>query len=387
MQFPSQSETFACSDIRVLLRKKVDVKVYSYIPAHCNNISFKDRRLPNNINMWNQPLSTFFSFLFFLFHRIDVVIFALSIPARELKNSFREALKELLLVPSALFGLYLILRTSPDVVHLYWGHYPSILGLLVKKYAKGIAVTQFLGAYDLFKGLYISRRMAKFADVLFTHARFNLSYFTKYDILPRRVSVIHRGVDLSYFDAHSIAQKKNKLQIVIASRLIKNKNIDAAISLMKELPDHRLIIAGSGIESKRLCDLTIALGVVNRCNFVGFIDQTSLFQRLQCSQFSFLFSTKKGECIPNSVKEAMLAGCICFVLWSPGIDELINHGQNGFIIKDLDDIYLIPDIICNLSEKRISAMSQAAISTIVSRFNANDKASCYINEWKDLCLE
>ena len=43
------------------------------------------------------------------------------------------------------------------------------------------------------------------------------------------------------------------------------------------------------------------------------------------AEFFFLMSTT--ERIPNVVKEAMAAGCVCVVSETPGIRELVEDGQ------------------------------------------------------------
>ena len=66
----------------------------------------------------------------------------------------------------------------------------------------------------------------------------------------------------------------------------------------------------------------------------------------------FLFlSSKAGERLPNVVKEAMLAGCICIVSNTPVIDELIEDGKTGFIIEE-KNYALIPDLISSLKKKK-----------------------------------
>ena len=66
-------------------------------------------------------------------------------------------------------------RANYDIVHLYWGHFPSLVGLMLKKYKSDQIVSQFLGAYDLEADLQLSKKMVSLSDCLWTHAKGNIS--------------------------------------------------------------------------------------------------------------------------------------------------------------------------------------------------------------------
>ena len=53
------------------------------------------------------------------------------------------------LIPMSFYMFEKLKKEKPDIVHLFWGHYPSLVGYLVKKNMPDTKLSQFLGAYDL----------------------------------------------------------------------------------------------------------------------------------------------------------------------------------------------------------------------------------------------
>ena len=52
------------------------------------------------------------------------------------------------------------------------------------------------------------------------------------------------------------------------------------------------------------------------------------------SRYFIFLSNKKSERLPNVLKEAMQCGCVCISSKTKGIEELIQHGVNGFTISN-----------------------------------------------------
>src|SRR5690606_8558658 len=83
--------------------------------------------------------------------------------------------KSLILIPSVLSICSILLKKRADVVHLFWGHYPSMRGYLVNSYMPETVLSMFLGAHDLVSAYPGSVKLAAKADVVVTHAQSNLA--------------------------------------------------------------------------------------------------------------------------------------------------------------------------------------------------------------------
>lgn len=120
-----------------------------------------------------------------------------------------------------------------------------------------------------------------------------------------------------------------KNRILCVGRLVEQKNYKKLIYDFQELKDEfHLDIVGSGPleeELKNIYDNT-----ENRVNFLGNINHNSLLELYQKYRYYFIPSFYEGN--PKTLIEAMGSGCICFASNIPNHKEIINHGENGFLI-------------------------------------------------------
>ena len=86
------------------------------------------------------------------------------------QRSWRDALLSVVLLPRAFDILAGLERRKPDVVHMYWGHFPTIVGYLVQRRLPDVVTSVSIVAYDLERAYGGSVDVARRADVLRTHA-------------------------------------------------------------------------------------------------------------------------------------------------------------------------------------------------------------------------
>ena len=128
---------------------------------------------------------------------------------------------------------------------------------------------------------------------------------------------------------------RDKNTMTFAGRLIKDKNvetiIDAYSKSLKLNTNLKLDIYGDGIWKDFLEKYAKNSCPNGKIIFHGQTDQKILSKKLHQSNIFVFASKKKGEILPNALKEAMYAGCICITTRTPGVESLINNGVNGFI--------------------------------------------------------
>ena len=76
----------------------------------------------------------------------------------------------------------------------------------------------------------------------------------------------------------------------------------------------------------------------------------------------------------------MLNGVVPISSQTRGIDELIENGKDGAIVKDGDDIALIVCDLVNDTEKR-NEMSAKARTKIIQNFDVNGAMKKYRDVW------
>ena len=385
MQFPAPSETFASSDIQSLNKLNPEVSVYSLKSKHSDyNRMIKDRKLQNisiftckvkeNILGLIEIIKSPFLFISLLFWLI--------------KNDLKKTghfIRCFALIPASFYILSQLKKEKPDVVHLFWGHYPSLVGFLVKRVLKNSKISMFLGAYDLEYNLNISKDLAKNADFIFTHAKANIPQLNKMNIKTDKINVIHRGINIKDLSLviENIHKKSN--QIICAGRFLPDKGFDKVIDIFsklhKNINSSNLVLVGYGSAQSDLEKQTIDLKIESNVTFTGYLSQNDVLKFMVESDIFLFLSSKAGERLPNVVKEAMLAGCICIVSNTPGIDELIEHGKTGFIIES-NNYDLIPNLISSLDEIKKEEIRTNAKEFILKNFDVELSMKKYINIWE-----
>lgn len=385
MQFPAPSETFASSDIQSLNKLNPELSVYSLKSKHSDyNRMIKDRKLQNisiftckvkeNILGLIEIIKSPFLFISLLFWLI--------------KNDLKKTghfIRCFALIPASFYILSQLKKEKPDVVHLFWGHYPSLVGFLVKRVLKNSKISMFLGAYDLGYNLNISKDLAKNADFIFTHAKANIPQLNKMNIKTDGINVIHRGINIKDLSLviENIDKKSN--QIICAGRFLPDKGFDKVIDIFsklhKNINSSNLVLVGYGSAQSDLEKQTIDLKIESNVTFTGYLSQNDVLKFMVESDIFLFLSSKAGERLPNVVKEAMLAGCICIVSNTPGIDELIEHGKTGFIIEE-NNYDLIPNLISSLDEIKKEEIRTNAKEFILKNFDVELSMKKYINIWE-----
>lgn len=384
MQFPAPTETFASNDVQELKKLDIDVSVYSLKPKHKKHTTMIAERKLEDVDIFSCTLKNIiFGFFLMLGSPIRAINLAKWIVNNE-RSNIKELIKCLLLIPSSFVLFKEIVKFQPVVVHLFWGHYPSIVGYLIYKYEPKMLLSIFLGAYDLCLNLKISKSILEKSDRIFTHSYSNIAMLTKMGVLKSRVEVVHRGINVKEIDNVTSGISHTKGKILTAGKLIPEKNFDMTILFFKKLIDRGgdfyLDIIGSGPELSNLKKLTKDLFLNERVNFYSHMAQQNLFVRMAKSQFYIMTSSKQSERLPNAIKEAMYCGCVCVSLRTQGLDELINSKVNGYIFeeigKDLEDFFMLS------SELELNKISENAKRTISGQFQINQSMSQYIDKWE-----
>lgn len=389
MAFPWPSETFAARDIRALKAQGVDVHVHQLRRRTRNQDS-----LARQQGVTDVPVSRPGFFGSFDLRKPrgpgigKVARLALKI-AVDGSTWWRERVRCLLLLPLAAQVARRVLREQPDVLHLYWGHYPSMVVLLVGDLLPGTRITMFLGAYDLARGLGVSRWAAPSCKVVFTHAHANLPDLRKVLRPSASVIVAHRGIDLSpYPPVADLARIRKEKTVFSAGRLIPNKGVDQVIrsfgKILEAHPDTTLRIAGDGAARKELEALVEKLELDHAVTFLGWLDENRIREEMLRAKVFMMLSTKRGERLPNAVKEAMAAGCVCVVSPSAGIDELIDDGIDGYIVPP-DDGDRVPDRANrHLGIVDFELIQRLAAEKIRREFDVVTSARRYVEVWRTL---
>lgn len=177
---------------------------------------------------------------------------------------------------------------------------------------------------------YIDKKTYK-AEKTIANSNYSKKYLENiYDIKIN--DVVYPGVDIKKFNNNKTKKEAN--QILIVSRLYKEKNIDIGIKALKLLNDsYTMKIVGSGPYKKELENLSKKLGLTERIKFLDFVDDenlVSLYKEALC----VIFMPFK-EPFGMVALESLAAGTPVIGLKNGGgYTELIEDNINGFLVEN-----------------------------------------------------
>jgi glycosyltransferase involved in cell wall biosynthesis len=154
----------------------------------------------------------------------------------------------------------------------------------------------------------------------------------------RRMVRMQSGVDAQMFRpgpsaAESISSMLPRPRAVFTGRLHPQKNLplllEAWAIVAKQSPAN-LILIGPGSERPSLVELAGSLGIADRVQFVGNVDNPAEY--LRAADLFVLPSVAEG--MSNSLLEAMATALPCVVSGIGGNTDLISEGQSGRLVLD-----------------------------------------------------
>lgn len=253
----------------------------------------------------------------------------------QLTGRWKDMLASCTLLPRA-FGIASEVRKlGVDHVHLFWGHYPSLVGLALGELGARCSLSMSLGAYDLVRQSPLSRLLAHRAPVL-THARVNIGPIGDLaGISHDRIKVIYRGIEVT--DAPGAGERSDFPHALIVERLIPEKRTIDAISAFararESIPRAVLTVLGDGPSRDGLEEWVRREGLQDSVRFRGRVSHEEVQEAMSRVHVVLSMTQSPGERLPNAVKEAMCKECAVVVARSPGIDELVQHGVSGYIVE------------------------------------------------------
>lgn len=163
--------------------------------------------------------------------------------------------------------------------------------------------------------------------------------------LHDRYSVIPTGTDLEPFlnaDGKALRAEKgwqNETVLISVGRLAPEKNWDTLIRAFAKAcekhPDIRLVLIGDGAARQSLETLSSELGIADRVTFTGAVPFEDIPRYLKAADlFAFASVTETQGLVTI---EAMAAGLPVVAVEGPGTSDIIEHGKQGFLVKNDPD--------------------------------------------------
>jgi glycosyltransferase involved in cell wall biosynthesis len=383
MKFPVPSETFACTDVRALRQSGVGVSVYTMRRPLGRAARMLEERGLSDLPVSQGTLRADLRGLAAMATRPITAARLVAWIVRVAWRHPRHLLKSLTLVPRSMGILSELQRDRPDVVHLFWGHYPSLVGFLVLDALPTAVLSLFVGTYDLERRFDGTGWVARRAALVSTHARCNFPDIEAFGVPPGSIHLAYRGIDPGLF---SRERPKVRCRIVTAGRLDSDKGMEDVLLTFREIlapwPEATLRILGDGTERARLERFSAELGLGQSVRFLGHVAHHAVADELAEAEVFLHLSRSVDDRLPNAIKEAMASRCVCIVTETSGIDELVEDRRHGFVVSQ-GNVASAAARVDEVFRRQLdaTAISHAASDRISSQFNVTESMRSYQRRW------
>lgn len=209
---------------------------------------------------------------------------------------------------------------------------------------------------------------------------------------PGRIRLSRTSVPVPPMQVVENPLRQGRFRVLQACRFIPKKGLDISLKALRRLVDRGLDVtldlAGDGPEMEELVSLTAKLALQDRVNFLGFLPNRELLERLP-NYSLFLHPSRvtisgDREGIPNAMLEAMACGLPVVATGHSGIPEAVSDGQEGRLVPPDDDEALaqaVADILTD--DDTYSQMSIAARNRIVREFSSERAIKQLCDAYRD----
>lgn len=230
-------------------------------------------------------------------------------------------------------------RTA-DLIHANWtvcgliaGIIGKILGKPVVTTLRGDDVTRAgdarLASCLLYGVVKLSTRIACVSAAMADSLR------QKFPKDAPRIHVCLNGVDAAFLaSGRGEVQNNQVLQLISVGSLVRRKGFDVLLRAIAKLHSPRslhLRIAGDGPERQSLLDLAASLGIAGQVTLVGGLPPDEIPRLLASADVFVMSSHAEGR--PNAVIEAVASGLPVISSCLPGVEGLVNDGENGWLFE------------------------------------------------------
>jgi len=297
------------------------------------------------------------------------------------RNHLAKLQVPLLFLSELFYAIKIIKKERINFIHSHWIIPSGLVGAVCKRIFKKPFIISVHGS-DLILPNKFLKNFAKIAlnscDVCVVN-----STATKDTVLGitnvREVEIVPMGADLSMFNPNvkSDIKKDYKINgpiILTVGRLSKEKGIEYTIkampTILKKIPEIKLIIVGAGPEENNLKKLSKKLNLTGNVVFTGGIPNKNLSRFYKSADVFVLPSLREGMGLV--LLEAMACGTPVIGSNTGGITDIIKYGESGFLVKPKDPEDIAEKIIVLLSNKELQQkFSEEGLKIVRERFSWN----------------
>lgn len=235
--------------------------------------------------------------------------------------------------------------------------------------------------------LYQTRKLSKSTDRVVAVSEGVAKVLSKQD-LKAPIQTIPNGIDTTLFGGSNLLPiNKRPQDLIMIGRYAKSKDHVTLIKALDQLKQKgirpNLTLVGSGRKryKKEVHELVRRYELQNQVNF---IEYSSEIDKLLLQHKVFVMSSR-FEGLNLAVLEAMASGCVVVGSRAVGVEELINHGKDGFLFSIGDAVELASIIDTILSTPlAYQKLAVAARKKLLSHYDKQQVTQAYYKLFQNL---
>lgn len=202
----------------------------------------------------------------------------------------------------------------------------------------------------------------------------------KAGVPAHRIITIFNGIDTDGIPPVNTNPRADTITIGSAGRLFPVKDyplmVDIARLTCEQRPAARFVLAGDGPEKGAIRNKIKACGLENRFTLLGHVDDMQAFY----AGLDIYINTSMHEGIPMTVLEAMARRIPVVAFAVGGLNEIVSHGHDGYLVEQRDAGAFSQLLIELLDDRdRIKEYGENARRTCNHRFSTGQMSQRYYN--------
>jgi len=178
--------------------------------------------------------------------------------------------------------------------------------------------------------------------------------------------------------------------VVYAGRLTREKGVDILLrafqSVLNQIPNAKLLIAGSGREEEALTTLVQKLGLGNAVSMPGHLTRNELETRAR-EAWVQVVPSRWAEPFGLVAAEAMMRGTAVVASATGGLAEIVEQGCTGFLVPPDNSEVLAEKLLVLLQDRRLAeTMGEAAQRVAISRFSLVRQVDEFVGIYEQLVV-
>jgi glycosyltransferase involved in cell wall biosynthesis len=171
-------------------------------------------------------------------------------------------------------------------------------------------------------------------------------------IPKKNIAIVYNGLDKKKFKT---GMKSNYPHVIYLGRLEKAKRVDLLInsmfSIIKEIPNARLSIVGTGKYEDKLKQLVKKIGLEKYVKFYGYVTERKKIKLIQDAWVLVSPSIREGWGL--SVLEANACGTPAVAFNVPGLRDSIKNGKTGLLVSNMNSLDLARFVLRIIKNKKL----------------------------------